>query len=112
MKTPKTLFAFILILRALLSARAQGAFQNLDFEQPNIVPIVGAGQNQVEASAALPGWTVYLGGNSVNYVLYDNVTLGSPAVSVQDSLSAIMRLQGNYLACVNQKGTAGCAFPV
>ena len=54
MKTPKATFAGILILRALLSARAQGAFQNLDFEQANIVPIVGADPNQVEASAALP----------------------------------------------------------
>ena len=33
----------------------------------------------------------------MNYVLYDNLTLGSPAVSIQDSFSPYVRpLEGNY----------------
>ena len=76
---------------------AQGTFQNLDFEQASIIPLGGFDTNQVEASAALPGWTVYIGGSSVNNVLYDTLTIGSPAVSIQDSLSPVVQpLQGSY----------------
>jgi len=95
------LFSFL----ALDLLQAQGTFQNLDFEQANIVPLGGSDTNEVEASAALPGWTVYLGGSSVNYVLYDTVSLGSPAVSIQDSLSPVAQpLQGSYSVVLQHSG--------
>lgn len=87
----------MLIFCALLSAKAQGTFQNLDFEQANIVPVGGSDTNLVEASAALPYWSVYVNSNPQTSILYDTATAGGPAVSIQDSLSPVAQvLQGNY----------------
>jgi len=85
----------MLISCVLLSTKAQGTLKNLDFEQATIVPL-DLSQQFYSASNALPYWTVYFGNSPVNYVLYDNVTIGSPAVSIHDSLSALQPLQGNY----------------
>lgn len=82
---------------AILTAKAQGTFQNLDFEEANIIPIGGGLPDYIiQASAALPNWTVYIGGSSVNYVVYDTVSLGSSEVSIHDSMSSRQPLQGNY----------------
>lgn len=85
--------------------QAQGTFQNLDFEQASIV-LLNPSQEFYSASDALPDWTAYLGNTPVNWVLYDDVTIGSPAVSIQDSLSPVVQqpLQGAYSVVLQHSG--------
>lgn len=58
-------------------------FQNLDFESATL-PTVPAGEYGTWVSIAdgLPYWTASLGGEPVEQVLHNSVTLGSPAVLV------------------------------
>jgi hypothetical protein len=78
MNTRSLAFLSFAFLYAGLLARGQGNFQNLDFEQATIAPtpVNGLG-GSVGPADAFPGWTV---GGRETYVLYNNITLGSPAV--------------------------------
>jgi hypothetical protein len=87
----------LLIAIAQLSqaaAHAQGTFQNLDFEATSIPSSQPSSDYSdpstwVTASAALPGWSAFLGTNQLPTVLYNSVTSGSASVSlmrVGDSL--------------------------
>jgi hypothetical protein len=67
------------IIFAVLSAQAQGTFQNLDFEQANPVS-AGIPGSYVTTSSALPDWTVTIGGVQENVVGYNTPSLGAPAV--------------------------------
>jgi len=81
-----------------LGASGQGAFRNLNFEQATIVPS-GPGQPLplVVASSALPFWTAYIGSMPMSDILYDDLTIGSPAVSIHDGGSPFrLPLDGNY----------------
>ncbi|MCF7668400.1 MAG: hypothetical protein K9N48_01325 [Verrucomicrobia bacterium] len=87
---------FGLVMCALL-AQGQGTFKNLDFEQANIVPFNGEiNPSLIDASEALPYWTVYTGNKQDNYVVYDTYAVGSPAVSIHDYKSTLTPLQGSY----------------
>ena len=59
---------------------AQGAFQNLYFDNATIITNA---QRFVAASNALPGWTV-LDNFSGNNIFYNDLALGSPCVSIHD----------------------------
>jgi hypothetical protein len=63
---------------SFLSAQAQGTFQNLNFEQANIVPIVGNPNYPyaVSVADALPDWTVNYGSVQQTVILYNDVELG------------------------------------
>jgi hypothetical protein len=65
-------------LLAAVSAQAQGTFQNLNFEQANIVPIVGNPNYPyaVSVADALPGWTVDYGNIQQTVILYNDPLLG------------------------------------
>jgi hypothetical protein len=80
-------------------ACAQGAFENLDFESADVTdstPVQGIGY--VPISAALPGWTAYLGNNETTQILYNNFTLGAVSVDLEGTqfLSGGYVIDGNY----------------
>jgi len=80
----------------VVSALGQGTFQNLDFESP-VLPLIPSGEfNHVSVTNALPGWTVYFGTNQYDQVRYNQVSIGSAAVSLMDTSSTGLIIQGNY----------------
>ena len=62
MNTYKSSLIALVLGAGISLSHAQGAFQNLDFEDANPVPIVGSPYYPYAATAAsaLPGWSVYL----------------------------------------------------
>src|SRR6516162_6886452 len=68
----------------------QGAFQNLDFESAQIIPIPNSPYYPygVATKDALPGWTAYQGGGVVSAIVYNSLALGAAAVSIHDTSSA------------------------
>jgi hypothetical protein len=75
-----TLSGFLL---TVLSANAQGTFQNLNFESATLSPIP-AGQfgGSVSIFSALPHWTGYLGSVQQTQVLQNDYDLGSAAIDI------------------------------
>jgi len=91
----------ILILTfATLSAKAQGTFQNLNFESAG-VPAGTAQGSLVPVSEAFPGWNAYFTSSSATVpapqVSYDFVSLGGAAISLVDT-GSVTPIQGNYSA--------------
>jgi hypothetical protein len=83
------------------SGLAQG-FENLDFEDTTVAPTPVDGYGgSVDPAIAFPGWTV---GGSDTYVLYNNLTLGSPAVDLMGpnfpNAVGYTPLQGSYSALI------------
>ncbi|HUA67457.1 MAG TPA: PEP-CTERM sorting domain-containing protein [Candidatus Saccharimonadales bacterium] len=76
----------------------QGTFQNLDFEQAQLI-FPPNDSTQVFAADALPGWTVYEGTNQLSLVFY-NYAPNSPAAGLFGPGSSLV-LDGNYSAFVN-----------
>src|SRR5580658_11174749 len=68
----------VVLLASGAIATAQGTFQNLNFEQANIVPIVGNPNYPyaVSVADALPDWTVNYGSVQQTVMLYNDVELG------------------------------------
>jgi len=79
------LAAFSCFLLAVFSARGQASFQDLDFEEANIV-IIGGGSPYnpfaISAADALPGWTVDYGTVQQSAILYNDPNLGTTAVTL------------------------------
>lgn len=74
--------AFILIGAMPFALFGQGTFQNLNFESANL-PVLPAGQNDyVDISAAMPGWTVYYGGQQPTHVVYNAVSTGAASANI------------------------------
>src|SRR6516164_8182641 len=86
--------ALALLLAAAPCALPQGTFVNLDFESAMIIPLP-TDPHLVAISNALPGWTAYRNYAGDN-ILYDTLSLGAAAISIQDSNGSIHVLQGNY----------------
>ena len=86
---PKKAIITVLIFALGRTSYSQSTFQNLDFENPILPLSVGF----VSAANAFPGWTVYSA-----VVGYDTLSLGGPAVTLQDANGVIPILQGNYTA--------------
>lgn len=82
MKLPRK--TFVILSLALLASGAeiyaQGTFQNLGFEQAAIIP--GQAPEVVSATAAVPGWSVYIGTNQMSQLGYNLVDTGSTWVSL------------------------------
>jgi hypothetical protein len=100
MKTQSYRFLFPLFFVALLYAPlsyAQSNFQNLNFESANIVLDSTSPYypNAINASNAMSGWTV-TGSFTAPDVLYNDISLASPAVSLQGPGSTEPILQGSY----------------
>jgi len=84
------------------TARCQGFF-NLDFEQP-ITPLNPV-NFEVATSNALPAWTAYAYGNPQSSIVYNTVSLGAAAVSLQGPGSLEPILQGSYTVIL--QGSSG-----
>jgi len=102
----KILFACVLFP---VTFYAQGTFRNLDFELAQY-PLNPDANNKVPTTNALPNWTVYIGTTSFDMVLYNTITLGSPAVSFHDAGSPIVPYHG--LACVYVQASFGIDPPI
>ncbi len=92
-----------------IGINAQGTFQDLDFEEANIVPIVGSPLYPyvVTVADALPGWAVNYGTAQQTQILYNDEALGSTAVTLYASGYPgfyTLPLQGNYSVLL-QEGT-------
>jgi hypothetical protein len=81
MKTCKLSIVCFVLAHLGISAQAQGAFQNLGFEQANLVPV---SPNAVQFAPAFPGWSGFIGGVQPSGALYNNLTLDTAAISILD----------------------------
>ena len=78
-----------------LNLYGQGTFQNLDFENP-VLPLIRDSSFEVPITNALPGWAGYLGVFQVDRVVYNTVSLGAAAISLQGPGSGLPAIAGNY----------------
>jgi hypothetical protein len=69
------------ILFAVLSAQAQGTFENLNFEEASIVPISGQ-QFAITVANALPDWTVDYGNVQQTQIYYNAPSAGGTQVTL------------------------------
>ena len=78
---------------------AQTPFQNLDFEQATIIPIVGSPYYpyQVETADALLGWTTYQAGNIVTSIGYNTLAVGAALVSIHDTSDTYSSMYGGVI---------------
>jgi hypothetical protein len=77
---------------------SQGTFQNLNFESARIILDQSSPYYPyaVNATNALPGWTVR-GGVAYPDVLYNDIALGAPAISIHDTNDRGQpAIEGNY----------------
>jgi hypothetical protein len=82
-KMTKLIAGFSIVFLAMLSAHAQGPFQNLDFESANLSPIPsGQYGGDVPITSALPGWSASIGGVQVTQVLQNNSTIGTASIDI------------------------------
>jgi hypothetical protein len=84
-----------LIVSAAQSMKGQGNFADLDFESP-VLPFVPDIEFQVPVANAVPGWSVYVGGASVNSCNYNATTLDAAGVNLFSSGSGNSTIQGGY----------------
>ena len=87
------------------STKAQGTFQNLNFEAAAIVPATAP---YIQFAPAFPGWTGYFGEFQTLFALYNTVTLGSGAIGLHDPNSSLgtLPLFGNYSATLQSSGSS------
>jgi hypothetical protein len=97
MKIGKLIISQALSVTVVLSAFAQGTFENLNFEQANPVSS-GDGYPffYVTAASALPYWTVTIGGVQQTQIPENTASLGSPDVILEGPGSPIPPIDGNY----------------
>jgi hypothetical protein len=86
---------------------SQGAFVNLDFENP-ITPLQPM-NFQVPTADGIPGWTAYVYGNQTGEIYYNDIALDAAAVSLQGPGSFEPVLQGSY--SVFLQGTSTSTSP-
>lgn len=65
-----------------MAAFGQGSFQNLDFESANLAVLQPGQSAEVAANQAFPGWAAFLEQDQQAVVLYNNLTIGSAAISI------------------------------
>ena len=93
MRSFKILLSWLPILLTASAMHGQGNFQNLDFESANVT---GNSPALVPIANALPGWVGYIGNNQVTQIVYNTVSLGAAAITLQSSSSTIHPIAGNY----------------
>lgn len=97
------MFAFILAPMIQLVS-AQG-FINLNFESANVAAY-SPGPATVLVASAVPGWTVYVKGVAQSNIIYNDISLGAPEVSIHDTNDVFAPVQGAYFILL-QSSTAG-----
>jgi len=94
MKIQGIIVASFLILFAALSAQAQTAFTNLNFEQARPNPDT---PGSVTAVSALPHWTASIDGVQQTEVEYDEISGGAASVAlVSAAIPYYPAIDGNY----------------
>jgi hypothetical protein len=101
-------FAAIAFIILWQSAQGQG-FVNLDFEDATIAPTpIGGSTYPADPTQCFPGWTV---GGSSTVVMYNDVSLGAPAVSLMGpdfpNGAGYAPLQGSYSVLLQYFGIDG-----
>src|SRR5438876_753110 len=92
------------------SVRAQGNFQNLDFEAANLPST--ALPTDVPFTNALPAWTGYLGSNQAGQATYNGISGAFAEISIIDRNSTFYSnsvIAGNYTAAISA-GFSGTTF--
>ncbi|MCC6819175.1 MAG: PEP-CTERM sorting domain-containing protein [Verrucomicrobia subdivision 3 bacterium] len=108
LRNPLLLLALLVSLS--VCAFGQGTFRNLDFESANVT---GYSTGGVPITNALPGWKVYLGTFEIDWVLYNDVSIGAAAISLQGPGSSLTVLQGSYTVFLQpQFGGGGPLIPI
>ena len=112
MKIEKQIAGFSIVLLTVLSAQAQGTFQNLNFEKAHPVfvnPILYP--FTVTAASALPDWTVTLGGVQQTQITEDAPSAGSTWVMLVGPgyNYGFAPIDGNYSVLLQGSGTASAA---
>jgi hypothetical protein len=105
----KRLFAICIILLLGSQCGFSQGFVNLDFENP-ILPLTPV-DFQVPTADALPGWTSYTYGVPSSKVVYNSLSIGEAAVSLQGPGTVETIPQGNYAVILQGSfgGTPGSA---
>ena len=93
----------MLLLLALAWASDAAPFQDLDFESPEL-PLIEDGLGRVPIASSLPGWTGYFGGTEVPWTFYNNISLGSAAISLHGLDSIWRPLDGSYSVLLQPSG--------
>jgi hypothetical protein len=98
-KTIKQIAGFSIVLLAVLSAQAQGTFENLNFEQADPISAGVPGEPFfVTAASALPYWNVYYDGVQQTQIPFNAISYGTPSVSLLGTAETvgISPIDGNY----------------
>ena len=99
----------LMFLLLVISAHAQGTFQNLGFESGTLVPIPGDPNDRFYFSDAFPGWTGYAGTTPITGILYDNETVTSANISLVGKNGPFIGnvIAGQYTALLQAGGSFG-----
>jgi hypothetical protein len=94
-----------------VSARAQGTFQNFNFELANPVSVGNpADPSAVTAASAFPEWSLYAGNVQLTEVNYNDPDLGTTTVGLVSPTSPLYpAIDGNYSALL--QGGVGVTAP-
>jgi hypothetical protein len=93
----------VFFVLGLETAFSQGTFVNLDFEHP-VTPLMPV-DFLVPTTNGIPGWSAYAYGSSSDYIIYNTISLGAAAVSLQGPGSLQPVIQGSYT--VKLQGSTG-----
>jgi hypothetical protein len=92
------------LIASSLNARAQGTFQNLDFESTVLVPVPGDIYGRVQFAPAFPGWSGMNGTDVETLALYNSMFLDSTGIGIHGQGSpqtfGPTRISGNYTAMI------------
>ena len=81
----KFVSALSVFFGSVILVNAQMNFQNFDFESAAFVPVPGDPLQRFYPSAALPGWTGYVGANPLDAVLYNGTYISSSGMAILGS---------------------------
>lgn len=89
------------VILAAEKGKAQGSFQNLNFEEADPVVVVGSPfyPYTVTTASALPNWTVAVGATQQTQIMDNDPSLGAPAVMLVSSgpgTGSFLPINGNY----------------
>ncbi len=110
MKNWTLAMGFSLLVVAKTSSLGQGTFANLNFESP-ILPIIPYANSEVPIANALPGWQGYLGTFQTGRVVYNTVSIGAAAITLQGPGSPLPILQGSYTVFLQPAFPSGLFIP-
>ena len=97
MTKAQVIILFFAVVSATGPLNSQGAFQNLDFEQAQVVFLPGDSTN-IFAANAQPGWTVFQGTTQVSFISYNHAPNPPGAGLLGPGSSSV--LDGKYSAFV------------